>query len=63
MFIHDTSAINNALKLLYDKNAATGGDALIDLITARVNNELKALDKSPFFWQSPIAQDVQSLSY
>jgi hypothetical protein len=60
MFIHDTSAINHATKLLHDKNAATGGNAFMDLITARVNNEPKAPDKSPFFRQSPIAQDVLS---
>jgi hypothetical protein len=63
MFIQDTSAINHATKLLYDKNAAKVCNAPIDLITARVNKEPKALDKSPFFRQSPIAQDVQALSY
>jgi hypothetical protein len=49
--------------VLSDKNVASGGDGLKDLITAWVNTELKALAKSLFFVQSPIAHDVQAVLY
>lgn len=62
-FIGDIPAINRATKILHDKSGALGGDTLMKHVKAKLRNEVQALEKSPFFRQSPVAQDLYKLSY